>query len=631
MNKPRILISVVLGTYNRLKFLKLTIESIRKELEDIQHEIIVVDGGSNDGTLEWLLKQKDIILIVQHNHGIWKGRKIPGRPWGYFMNLTLKDAQGKYVCMLSDDSLIIPGAIINGYNLFENNLKEGKKVGAVAFYFRDWPEDEKYYVNFTIDNTMMVNHGLFLKKALEDIGYIDEENYFFYHADDDLSLKLKQSGYYCIDSPNSYVEHSLHINESLRGTNSQVENRDFKNLLTKWKKVYSINETEKIHHKTYRKYSDPNKTVDNFKHLLKSYDFKNRTWLLFLKVNRRRIKILKENNIWDLWMTKIKLLGIKIKNKVKKNNDFKIASDTEVLKLKRRRIEILKENNSSNLWMTKIKLFGIKIKYKVDINFNIKNVKESNIKIDIVVPVIEKDIDIFPYVIDSARENIKHPIGEIIAIGPNSKKIKDMCLKKNCRFIDEDSILPFKKNNIDYKVKGFNRSGWLFQQFLKWSADTLCSQKHYLVLDADHVFICPVVFKQDNKTIFDISDEYHIPYFDIFKKIFGYSVKLPVSFTSHCMLYEKSKILKLKKYIENKHSMKWYEVIIKNIDKYELASHSEYDSYGHYVYNNYPSEMVLRYWHNCNLKSRDGLKNINELKMRLSKKYKSVSFHSYVS
>ena len=107
------------------------------------------------------------------------------------MNLILKSAQGKYVCMLSDDSLIIPGAIINGYNLFEKNLKENKKVGAVAFYFRDWPEDKKYYVNFTIDNTMMVNHGLFLKKALENIGYIDEENYYFYHADDDLSLKLK--------------------------------------------------------------------------------------------------------------------------------------------------------------------------------------------------------------------------------------------------------------------------------------------------------------------------------------------------------------------------------------------------------------------------------------------------------
>ena len=57
------LISVVLGTYNRLSFLKLTIESIRKELKEFAYEIFVVDGGSDDGTLEWLLQQKDIVLF----------------------------------------------------------------------------------------------------------------------------------------------------------------------------------------------------------------------------------------------------------------------------------------------------------------------------------------------------------------------------------------------------------------------------------------------------------------------------------------------------------------------------------------------------------------------------------------
>lgn len=397
----KILISVVLGTYNRLKFLKLTIKSIRKELEDIQHEIIVVDGGSNDGTLKWLFKQKDIISIVQYNHGILKEKKISRRSWGYFMNLAMKCAQGKYVCMLSDDSLIIPGAIINGCNLFEKNLKEGKKVGAVAFYFRNWPEDKKYYVNFTIDNTMMVNHGIYLKKALKDVKYVDEENYFFYHADDDLSLKLKQSGYNCIDSPNSYVEHSLHINDSLRGVNSQFESRDFKNLLNKWKKIYSISSTGIIHHKTYKKYSDPSATADNFKHLLKYYYFKNRTWLLFLKVNRRRIRILK-NSSWDLWRTKIELFKINIRYKIKKNHDFEISSDPEFLEAKRRMTEILEENSSLGLWRAKIKLFRIKKNYKVDVNFDIKNVRMSNIKIDIVIPVIEKDVEVFPYVIDSA-------------------------------------------------------------------------------------------------------------------------------------------------------------------------------------------------------------------------------------
>lgn len=67
MNKP--VVNVVLGSYNRKRFLKLTIDSIRKELEscDFSHEIIVVDGGSTDGAIGWLSKQKDIVSIIQHN------------------------------------------------------------------------------------------------------------------------------------------------------------------------------------------------------------------------------------------------------------------------------------------------------------------------------------------------------------------------------------------------------------------------------------------------------------------------------------------------------------------------------------------------------------------------------------
>lgn len=201
------LISVVLGTYNRLKFLKLTVDSVRKEVVDLAHEIIIVDGGSDDGTLLWLSQQKDIITIVQHNHGEWDGKPVMRRSWGYFMNLAFKNAQGKYICMISDDCLVVPGAIKNGCAFFDKEQEAGRNVGAVAFYWRDWTDKGAYHVASTLGDKLYVNHGLFLKQALEDVEYINEEQFTFYFADCDLCLKLWQKGYECIPAPDSFIEH----------------------------------------------------------------------------------------------------------------------------------------------------------------------------------------------------------------------------------------------------------------------------------------------------------------------------------------------------------------------------------------------------------------------------------------
>jgi len=258
------MISVVLGTYNRFTYLKMAVESIRRDVAGLPHEIIVVDGGSTDGTVPWLTGQKDIITIVQHNHGAVHGKALERRSWGYFMNLAFKCSSGKYVCMLSDDCLVVPGAVKNGYDLFEERLANGEKIGAVAFYWRNWPEKGVYFVGLTMGK-IFVNHGLYLRQAMEEAGFIDEHTFQFYHADGDLCLKMLQQGYECIASKKSFVEHHSHANVQVRATNIAAANNDWDNYLNKWDGIYYFKGVTETGGHIELDYSDPTKTADAFK------------------------------------------------------------------------------------------------------------------------------------------------------------------------------------------------------------------------------------------------------------------------------------------------------------------------------------------------------------------------------
>lgn len=71
-NSPEV--SIVIPNFNCLKFLPICIESIRAQ-NNVDYEIIVIDDGSTDGSLEWLLAQsaEDKRLKVYAEKGLGAG------------------------------------------------------------------------------------------------------------------------------------------------------------------------------------------------------------------------------------------------------------------------------------------------------------------------------------------------------------------------------------------------------------------------------------------------------------------------------------------------------------------------------------------------------------------------------
>jgi GT2 family glycosyltransferase len=262
MHRP--VVSVVLGTYNRFPFLKAALRSVRREVSDIPHEIIVVDGGSSDGTLGWLQKQKDVIVIVQHNHGVWLGAPVAKRSWGYFMNLGFRCAQGRFILMISDDCLLVHGSLKNGITRFDSMSASGHKVGAVAFYWRNWPEQTDYWIGLTLGGKMFVNHGLYLRDALAQVGWIEEDLYQFYHADGDLCLRLWQAGWEVADCPDAFVEHYEHTSHKTRWTSRSVQQADWEAFLERWSGVFYDPTVQNVGDWLHRQFHDEWNTVREF-------------------------------------------------------------------------------------------------------------------------------------------------------------------------------------------------------------------------------------------------------------------------------------------------------------------------------------------------------------------------------
>jgi len=264
---------------------------------------------------------------------------------------------------------------------------------------------------------------------------------------------------------------------------------------------------------------------------------------------------------------------------------------------------------------------------KRDINFN--NNIHSDIPIDIVIAAAQKDFEVLGCVIDSIRKNIKHPIENIVIISPKTKNIERLCKQKKCVFVDEDTVLPITKGDITYSVSGIDRSGWLFQQLLKWSGDKYVKSDFFLVADADTIFCRPQVFIHDNKVILTVNGQLcYIPLFITYDKLLGKNTQPLISFTSHHILFQKTKLKILKKTIEKHCKTKWYRAIIKNIDTNEISSVSDYDTYGQFVYSKYPSEFILEHWFNLSL-DRSALSKIPKIIRNNYNKYKTISFHSY--
>jgi len=269
-----------------------------------------------------------------------------------------------------------------------------------------------------------------------------------------------------------------------------------------------------------------------------------------------------------------------------------------------------------------------KIRYRLFSWRKFPELEPSKEPIDVVIPIIAKDLHILPLCLEGVKKCVAHPIQQIYIVAPVQQEILEFCKEHHLQFVDETSIFGFspKELNIQYiseKGEVRDRSGWLFQQLVKLSGKVGTCQ-HYLCIDADHVLIHPHVFlTKEHKTVFYMSYEEHQPYYDNIHRLIPDLQLDSLSYVDHKMLFDKEQLKVLHQALGGEDL--WLKTIIGHYDHHCHAGFSEFEMYGNFV-----QYKVRRPWLQKRL-SYKKLADYATLQRRWSGSRWSLTFPDYIN
>ncbi len=226
-------VSVIIVSYNTKELTKKTIQSVFDKTEGIEYEIIVVDNGSQDGSVEELKKTfQNKITIIESKENLGFGKAN---------NLGIKQANGKYLFLLNSDTELINNAIKIFYDYMEQNENVGV-CGGNLYNINNVPEDsyvmhknnifsyfywrylelffnmisvftkKPIYLRFNYTDKVkevgaLYGADIFVRETLfNKVGGFDE-NIFMYGEETDLIFRIRNCGFHVKSIPQAKIFH----------------------------------------------------------------------------------------------------------------------------------------------------------------------------------------------------------------------------------------------------------------------------------------------------------------------------------------------------------------------------------------------------------------------------------------
>lgn len=226
------MLSIVFGTFNRLDRLRECIRTARESAGNVPLEFCITDGGSTDGTIEYLRSLPDVRLI---EHGELRG------PVAAY-NDAFRAATGDVVAYLNDDLICNADILQQAHDV----LLDLDTCGLLSFPYQNRPGEQLTlpYATIASGRYLFASFGALRRDVGERAGWFSG-NYYHYCGDSHLAMSVRDMGLVVMPFHGYSVTHYCDDN-ALRGEhrwdvpNAKARGRDdmmkFRQMWDGWSK-----------------------------------------------------------------------------------------------------------------------------------------------------------------------------------------------------------------------------------------------------------------------------------------------------------------------------------------------------------------------------------------------------------